>query len=1136
MIEQIRPHISGDNSRFLQAPRRRMLRLALVALCSAVMTGQCLEAQVLYGSILGTVTDQAGAAVPNAKVRITSSNTTQSRETETDAAGTYSFPSLPGDVYEVAVSKQGFQTVTIRGTSVAADTKIRVDAVLKIGAVEQSVEVSAQAATLQTENGEVRSAIATTTLENVPTPIGRNYQNLLITVPGVMPPANQHSVAANPSRGLTFNVNGTTRNSNNVRIDGALANNIWLPHVTAYVPGLDAIESVSMVTASADASEGMSGGSAINVQIKSGTNQIHGSLFEFHADNAMKAKPFFLPVGQGTPKYIDNQFGGSIGGPAIKNRLFYFGSWEDSLNRQTGATFVTVPTAPMHTGDLSGSSTPIYDPLSGNADGTGRTPFTGNLIPGNRIDSTAAKVMAAYPLPNIPNLLSSNYYATGAYAYSRSKLDAKGSWVATSKLNINGRVGWLKYTMSDPPVFGDNGGGPVASAGGRAGTAHGDVYSMTYSGTYVVRPTLVIDSYFGYTKSVSDHDPVGLDQQIGLKVLGLPGTNLTPLAGGWPDFQVSSYSDVGTPGSSSTLRYRDRQYEYTANASWVKSAHTIRFGMDLSNYSLNHYEATSAMGVFAFTGTQTTLKGGPSANQFNSAGQLLLGLTSSVVSELLPYDDNQLTSRQKSYSFYGQDTWQVSRRLTASLGLRWDYFPMGTRASRGMERYDFNTNQMSICGVGGVPTDCGFNIEQKNFSPRIGLAYRPTETAVIRAGFGINYDPYPLAFVRDMLTNYPEDLLQTINPTVATYGPATQLKDGIPPIQVPDISSGHVTVPVAYATRSLPDHVVRGYIESWNFSLQKQIRGGWTAQAAYVGSRQLKINQRLDLNAGQVLGAGTAGQPYFVKFGRTTATELLTPVGHNKYDSLQTSLQRRMAQGVSVNFNYTFSKALGICCDDLADGYPSIQIPQYMNLNRAVMPYDRTHTFGAAFLVEPPFGPGKRWLSSGLAAKLAGGWRLNGLIAAYSGQPFTVSSNSPLNAPNNSQRASLAKPSIQILGGTGPNQSYFDPLAFAASPTNTIGTAALDAVRGPGTFNFDGGIFREFRFTERWKMQFRAEALNLTNTPHFANPGSNVSNMVLNSDGSIKSLGGYTVITSTTGTGREGIDERLFRLGLRVTF
>jgi hypothetical protein len=395
-------------------PRPRPLRLMNLWIgVIALFAISRLDAQVLYGSIVGTVSDQAGASVPEAKVRVTSRGTAQSRETLTDSAGTYTIPSLPPDTYEVLISKQGFQSVTIRGTNVAADNTVRLDTALKVGAVDTSVEVSAEALTLQTENGEVRSAITTTSLENVPTPIGRNYQNLLITVPGVMPPANQHSVAANPSRGLTFSVNGTTRNSNNVRIDGALANNIWLPHVTAYVPSLDAIETVSMVTASADASEGMAGGSAINVQIKSGSNQIHGSLFEFHADSAMKAKPFFLPIGQGIPKYIDNQFGGSIGGPILKNKLFYFGSWEDSLNRQTGASFVSVPTAPMHTGDLSGSTTPIYDPLSGNPDGTGRTPFSGNLIPSNRIDSIAAKVMAAYPLPTFPNLLSNNYYATG---------------------------------------------------------------------------------------------------------------------------------------------------------------------------------------------------------------------------------------------------------------------------------------------------------------------------------------------------------------------------------------------------------------------------------------------------------------------------------------------------------------------------------------------------------------------------------------------------------------------------------------------------------------------------------------------------------------------------------------------------
>ena len=256
---------------------------------------------------------------------------------------------------------------------------------------------------LQTDSGEVRTEITTRSIENLPIPVGRNYQNLLVTVPGVSPPANQHSVAANPSRGLTFNVNGSTRNSNNVRIDGALANNIWLPHVTAYVPALDSIEPVTVVTASADASQGMAGGSAVNVQIKSGTNEIHGSLFEFHADNRLKAKPFFLPAGQGKPKYIDNQFGGSIGGPHSQEPAVLF--------RQLGRLAITgrperrssrcrPPRFAPATCPAPRIRSTTREPGTPTAAAARRLPD--NIIPADRIDPIAAKIAAAYPAADIP--------------------------------------------------------------------------------------------------------------------------------------------------------------------------------------------------------------------------------------------------------------------------------------------------------------------------------------------------------------------------------------------------------------------------------------------------------------------------------------------------------------------------------------------------------------------------------------------------------------------------------------------------------------------------------------------------------------------------------------------------------------
>ncbi|HKC85489.1 MAG TPA: carboxypeptidase regulatory-like domain-containing protein, partial [Blastocatellia bacterium] len=272
-----------------------------ILLCLAVVAGKA-RAQVLYGSVIGVVTDTAGSSVSGATVRLTNTGTNQTRETTSDENGNFIFTSTPGGVYSVSVRKEGFQVFTVGNVTVTPDSKVRVDASLRVGAVQEVLEITASGAAIQTDSAEVRGEVTATSLQNLPVPIGRNYENLLVTIPGVAPPDNQHSIAANPSRGLTFSANGSTRNSNAIRIDGSLANNLWLPHVSAYSPTLEAVQAVSVVTGAADADQGLAGGSAVNVQVKSGTNQLHGSLFEYHADNALKAKPFFLPANQRKPK------------------------------------------------------------------------------------------------------------------------------------------------------------------------------------------------------------------------------------------------------------------------------------------------------------------------------------------------------------------------------------------------------------------------------------------------------------------------------------------------------------------------------------------------------------------------------------------------------------------------------------------------------------------------------------------------------------------------------------------------------------------------------------------------------------------------------------------------------------------
>jgi len=407
----------------------------------------------------------------------------------------------------------------------------------------------------------------------------------------------------------------------------------------------------------------------------------------------------------------------------------------------------------------------------------------------------------------------------------------------------------------------------------------------------------------------------------------------------------------------------------------------------------------------------------------------------------------------------------------------------------------------------------------------------------VRAGFSLNFDPETYAYNRNMTLNYPESLSFSIT-GANSWTPATTFAQGIPAVTAPDISKGYVTLPKGFAINSLPQNPKRDYVMSWNLTLEKEVGWGFVARAAYIGTRGVDIPGALNLNAGQTLGAGTAGQPYNVLFGNTAAVNLFTPVNHTHYDALQSTMSRRLSKGALVTVNYTFSKSTGICCDDLSSGAPAIQIPQYMFLAHSLEPTDRTHNFNVTGSYALPFGAKERWLNhGGVLSAVASGWQTNALFVRYSGSPFSVSGPSTsLNTPNNTQRADQVKPNVAILGGTGPGQSYFDPLAFASVTAVRFGTAGYETLRGPGTTNLDFSIFRTFRVREKLTMQVRAEAFNLTNTPHFGNPGANTTSLLLNPDGTVKSLGTYTVISTTTGTGREGIDQRALRFGLRLGF
>src|SRR5438876_1027863 len=395
------------DSRFMfpLSPARRssLDAIAALVLLGILATPAAAGAQVLYGSLVGTVTDESGAAVPGATVTITHHETNASRETVTDSAGSYRFPTVQSGTYTVTVQLTGFRTFTRADVPVTLNTISRVDASLKVGQLAETVMVTAESPLLQTERAEVRAELKETELVNLPVSLNRNYQYLFRVLPGFTTPAEAHSAPSNRSRALVFNVNGASRSSNNIRIDGVSTTNIRLPHFAAYFHALESLETVNVVTNSFDAEQGLAGGSAINVQVKSGTNSVRGSAFEYHTNEMLRTRNYFDPPGTSKGKWRYNQFGGTVGGPVVRDKLFYFVSYEGTRDRQQLSRTVSVPTAAMRRGDLSASPTAIYDPLTGNPNGSGRTAFSNNIIPVERIDPTARRLVSLIPLPNLRN-------------------------------------------------------------------------------------------------------------------------------------------------------------------------------------------------------------------------------------------------------------------------------------------------------------------------------------------------------------------------------------------------------------------------------------------------------------------------------------------------------------------------------------------------------------------------------------------------------------------------------------------------------------------------------------------------------------------------------------------------------------
>ncbi|HYR88185.1 MAG TPA: TonB-dependent receptor [Terriglobia bacterium] len=1107
------------------------LALSCAAALTLVAPGG-VRAQLLQGTIDGNVADSTQAAIAEAIVTAKDQQTNFTRETKTSSVGGYSLPGLPPGTYLITVSSAGFQSYTQTGITVTPNRIRRVDVTLAVGQVTESVTVEASAAALQTDRSEIRSDIAGITLTNVPVPIGRNYQLLMPTIPGVSEAQNGNSFAANPTRSVNFSVNGTPTNINNFSIDGTNSRGV-IDSTFTYIPALEAVQEVSVITNSFDAEQGLAGGAAIALQIKSGSNVVHGSLFGFHTDQHMKAYQWAADRTQPKPKYIYNQYGATIGGPIKKDRLFYFGSYEGTNYSESVTQIVQVPTLAMRAGDLSASPTPIYDPQTGNPDGTGRTPFPGNIIPRNRIDPGIQTILNLGGwAPNTQGSgafgLARNYVTSAPNYQWRRQYDSKLSYNPTSKLSVFGRFGFVDHNANTDGIFGSLGGLPISRANTGSGFVEGHLYQWTVSATYVATPNMVIDGNYGYFREDFHDIPPRGDENLGWTVMKVPGLQTdrkTEL--GWPLILIDGFSQLGAANNFEPHGYRDPTYDYAANLSWNRGTHNVRFGFGLNRQHINESQPQgnlayiASQGGFQFSPGATQLNGGPAGNDFNTFAAFLLGLPSNAGKlRLFPVD---IQTRMKAYSMYARDRWQITRKLTFSYGVRVELFPFPTRVGRGLEVYDFDKNVMLLCGLGPNPIDCGITKGKGGPTPRAGLAYRISDSMVLRAGYGITWDPINLSSFQRL--NYP-DLVQVSLNRPNGFSWATTLRQGFPEIVQPDLKPGILPVASNLSIITIDNNnLVRGYIQSWNLTGETRI-GDWVGSAGYVATRTTDQLHQLDANWSPI-GTGTAGQVLNRRFGRTAATRFLGTLGTTKYDSLQTRLEHRFSGGYQVSFGYTWAHGRGYSAETSgAVPGPSTTVtvghPSYYQLNYGDLTRDIRHNFQATGIVELPFGKGKPWAQGGPFAQIVGGWQINALFSAYTGSPFTViADSSTLNSSASTQRA-------DCVSGTqhkrGDIYQWYDRSDFRVPASGRFGTCGANTLRGPGLVNLDMGVDRKWRFGEQSELKFRVESFNVANTPHHSNPTNNV-----NSGGFMEALG-------IRNTGRDGLDERNFRVGLKFSW
>jgi hypothetical protein len=1122
-------------------PHRSLFLFALTLILSAFWLTSSASAQLTTADILGTVTDVSGAVVPNAAITLTNLGTNEKRSSQSNGSGDYSFTLLPVGHYSISVKASGFQEAITKDLAVEAGDRARADVHLQLGSESTVVEVTAQTPLLQADSATVSSTVTAKAVQDLPLN-GRNFVQLVQLVPGANEgPGNGLSSGGRPDDRRTnaagFSVNGQDDTLNNWVVDG-IDDNERIIGTIGVKPNVEGIQEITVQTNSYAAEAGRTAGGVVNLVTRSGTNQFHGSVYEYFRNDIFDGRNFFQSTGN-KPELRQNQYGASVGGPIFRDRTFFYFDFE-GLRQVSGVTDTgTVPTLAE------------YDDINSINGGTPQALLSAaNGTLGRPIDPIALNYLKLFPAPTNSNL-SNNFTISPNKTQNSLTYDARVDHRFNDRNLFFGRFAYNKVDTFTPPNFGVVNG--LEISGGRYnfdGPATDTAQQYAFGFTHLFNPSLVLDLRAAFTRinnlSLPLNYGIGADQTVGFPA---SMTSFSPFADSLTPISVGPFGDIGD-GAYVPLQDIDNTFQYAGTVSWTRGNHNIKAGLSLIRRQARNVQSASAVGAYSFN-----LPTDSSPDQLTTQNnQLASALVGAYASETRNFNLFPPDYRSWEPNGFVQDSWKASPKLTLLYGIRYDVFTPFTEAHNRISNFDFPealglthatvSQALKIAGANGVNSQVNIPTDHSNLAPRLGFSVSLTPTLVVRGGYGLSFFPgnytsnadlknapftsvFSPACQSSIAVQIETSLDQTTgqNPDCATIGAPSALSQGLPTPVAPSVADITTIGGLGFVAEA--PKFRSALIQQFNLQVEQQI-GPNVLTIGYIGNigQHLpesinNINQPAPFNP--ITDPAGSARPLDAIFANpVTGSSNLGGVsyiqseGVSNYNALQTSFQRRFTKGLAFDANYTWAKALsditGFSQQGSNQGWSNANPNEIGRIEYGIAENDIQNRFALSLNYEVQYGRE----FTGVKKALLSGWQVNSIAAWQSGKPFTVinsgggidnpiesdgkqhgfsNRSTPQNSGGNDRPDQLGD---ARLGGSKNIAHWFDTTKFAPQPLGTVGTAQRNSLFGPHYRHVDLSLFKNFPVTERVNLQFRVESFNISNTPNFylanGQPGDSFGN------------------------------------------